>query len=106
MEYKMAICDDIDEDVQYLTSVVQSWAQKQKVSVNIETFVSAESFLFRYEEKKDYDIILLDVEMKKISGIELAKKFVLWIIAWKSSLLPPISNYQEKGMKWMRCIIS
>ena len=74
MEYKMAICDDIDEDVQYLTSVVQSWAQKQKVSVNNETFVSAESFLFRYEEKKDYDIILLDVEMKKTSGIELAKK--------------------------------
>ncbi len=37
-------------------------------------FPSAESFLFHYEEKKDYDILLLDVEMKNISGIELAKQ--------------------------------
>lgn len=33
-----------------------------------------ESFLFRYEEKKDYDILLLDVEMKAISGMELARR--------------------------------
>lgn len=52
MVYTIAICDDINEDTQYLASVAQSWAQKQKVSVNIETFPSAESFLFRYEEKK------------------------------------------------------
>lgn len=74
MVYTIAICDDINEDTQYLASVAQSWAQKQKVSVNIETFPSAESFLFRYEEKKDYDILLLDVEMKGITGIELAKQ--------------------------------
>lgn len=72
--YTIAICDDINKDTQYLASVVQSWAQEQKVSVNIEMFPSAESFLFHYEEKKDYDILLLDVEMKNISGIELAKQ--------------------------------
>lgn len=72
--YTIAICDDINKDAQYLASVVQSWAQEQKVSVNIEIFPLAESFLFHYEEKKDYDILLLDVEMKNISGIELAKQ--------------------------------
>ena len=72
--YTIAICDDINKDAQYLASVVQSWAQEQKVSVNIEMFPSAESFLFHYDEKKDYDILLLDVEMKNISGIELAKQ--------------------------------
>ena len=72
--YTIAICDDINKDAQYLASVVQSWAQEQKVSVNIEIFPSAESFLFHCEEKKDYDILLLDVEMKNISGIELAKQ--------------------------------
>ena len=72
--YTIAICDDINKDTQYLASVVQSWAQEQKVSVNIEMFPSAESFLFHYDEKKDYDILLLDVEMKNISGIELAKQ--------------------------------
>ena len=32
------------------------------------------SFLFEYEEDKAYDILLLDVEMKNINGIELAKR--------------------------------
>lgn len=74
MRYRIAICDDIDEDVQYLVSIVNQWAKRKTISLDIETFSSAESFLFRYEENKDYDILLLDVEMHKISGIELAKK--------------------------------
>lgn len=74
MKYRIAICDDVDEDVQYLVSVVNQWAKRTTISMNIETFSSAESFLFRYEENKDYDILLLDVEMKKMSGIELAKR--------------------------------
>ena len=32
------------------------------------------SFLFEYEEDKAYDILLLDVEMKNMNGIELAKR--------------------------------
>ena len=74
MDYQIAVCDDVMEDARYLASAVKQWAREQKVSVNIETFPSAESFLFHYEEKKDYDILLLDVEMKSISGIELAKQ--------------------------------
>ena len=74
MDYQIAVCDDVIEDAQYLASAVKQWAREQKVSVNIETFPSAESFLFHYEAKKDYDILLLDVEMKNISGIELAKR--------------------------------
>ena len=37
-------------------------------------FASAEAFLFEYEEDKAYDILLLDVEMKNMNGIELAKR--------------------------------
>ena len=35
---------------------------------------SAESFLFHYAEESDYDILLLDIEMGKINGIELARR--------------------------------
>lgn len=34
---------------------------------------SAEAFLFHYAEKKDYDILLLDIEMGAIDGVTLAK---------------------------------
>ena len=74
MDYKIAICDDIAQDTQYIASVVKQWAEKEQMSVDIETFPSAESFLFQYAEQKDFDIMLLDIEMQGMNGIELAKK--------------------------------
>lgn len=74
MKYKIAICDDVEQDAQYITSAVMKWAQKENYSVDIQAFSSAESFLFQYAEQKNYDILLLDIEMKNLNGIELAKK--------------------------------
>lgn len=74
MKYKIAICDDMDQDVQYIASVVDEWALKENITVNIEKFPSAESFLFYYAEHKDFDILLLDIEMKSMNGIDLAKR--------------------------------
>lgn len=74
MKYKIAICDDMDQDAQYIASVVDEWALKENITVNIEKFPSAESFLFYYAEHKDFDILLLDIEMKSMNGIDLAKR--------------------------------
>ena len=74
MKYQIAICDDRKEDAEYIASAVKQWAEENYIPVKVETFPSGESFLFRYEEKKDYDILLLDVEMKVISGMELARR--------------------------------
>lgn len=74
MRYKIAICDDMEQDIKYLGSLVNKWAVRVKASVDIRTFPSAETFLFDYAEQKDYDILLLDIEMKSINGMELAKK--------------------------------
>ncbi len=74
MKYKIAICDDMEQDIRYISSVVGDWADRQGLTVEVETFPSAESFLFRYAEQKDFDILLLDIEMKGINGVELAKR--------------------------------
>lgn len=74
MKYKIAICDDMEKDAQAMALAVNRWAQKEKVLAAVRTFPCAEEFLFQYEEEKDYHILLLDVEMRGMSGIELAKK--------------------------------
>lgn len=74
MKYKIAICDDEQNQIEYITSIVASWSTHKGYSCEIRTFASAEAFLFEYEENKVYDILLLDVEMKNMNGIELAKR--------------------------------
>lgn len=73
MYYQIAICDDSKIDAEYITTLVKSWAQEANISVHIDTLPSAEAFLFHYAEKKDYDILLLDIEMGAIDGVTLAK---------------------------------
>ena len=69
----IAICDDEENEIEYLKHAVEDWAKKEDILTNIETYASAESFLFQYEECKNYQILLLDVEMSGMSGIDLAK---------------------------------
>lgn len=47
---------------------------QERIPVSVRTFPSGEAFLFHYAENRDYDILLLDVEMGKLSGIDLAKQ--------------------------------
>ena len=72
MKYNIAIIDDEQVQREYLITIINSW--KKSSELNIKTFHNAESFLFDYEDNKDYDILLLDIEMDKINGIELAQK--------------------------------
>ncbi|MDE7060057.1 MAG: LytTR family DNA-binding domain-containing protein, partial [Lachnospiraceae bacterium] len=77
MEYRIAICDDSQTDADYIASLVREWAQKQGIGISLKSFSCAESFLFYYEDDKNFDILLLDIEMGKMNGVELAKKIRL-----------------------------
>ncbi len=74
MKYNIAVCDDEATEIEYLTSLVSDWANKAGNTAVIDSFPNAESFLFQYEEYKNYDILLLDIEMGKMNGIDLARK--------------------------------
>lgn len=74
MNYKIAICDDDKADRQYIEALVEKWAKAAGHSVQIAAFESAESFLFHYAAERDYDILLLDIEMGEMDGVTMAKK--------------------------------
>ncbi|MGN0405372.1 MAG: LytR/AlgR family response regulator transcription factor [Bariatricus sp.] len=74
MRYKIAICDDSDADIQYLSHIVRRWSEESGYILQLSAFSSAESFLFHYAEENDYDILLLDIEMGEMDGITMAKE--------------------------------
>lgn len=74
MYCKVAICDDASKDRDLLDALVRRWAQKRGHAVRLAAFASAEQFLFHYAEEKDYDVLLLDVEMGAMDGVALAKR--------------------------------
>lgn len=73
MDYKIALCDDEEELLRLASGLVGEWAAARQIVCSIETFPSAEAFLFRYQEDKSYDILLLDIEMKGMDGVTMAK---------------------------------
>ena len=73
MTYRIAICDDEQSQIEYLTSIVSEWSAENGHICEIRFFPSGEAFLFAYENDNAYDILLLDIEMKHITGVDLAK---------------------------------
>ncbi len=74
MELKIAICDDDALQREYLTELLAPWAKRNRHLAEIKTYSGAKPFLFDYGTEKDFDILLLDIEMPEINGIEIAKR--------------------------------
>lgn len=74
MKINFAICDDNIIDSSYVKELVMNWSTDKKYQINIDIFASAEAFLYHYVENKEYDILLLDIEMGNMDGVSLARK--------------------------------
>ena len=70
---KIAICDDSAVDRDYTAGMVEAWARDRGILLILRKFPSAEAFLFQYAEEKDWDILLLDIEMGALYGVSMAK---------------------------------
>ena len=74
MAYQVAIVDDSKTDAEFVQDILKAWADQRLIGIRAEVFLSAESFLFRYAEDKDWDILLLDIEMGTMDGVTMAKR--------------------------------
>lgn len=85
MAYRIAVYDDSAADMRFVQEMLERWANGHDLPVKVELFPSAERFLFRYTEEKNFDLLLLDIEMGAIDGISLAKRlrkekyYQLWL---------------------------
>lgn len=69
----IAICDDDTEQIAFLRDILREWSADKAFALDIAEYESAEQFLFSNEDNP-CELLLLDIEMNGINGMELAKK--------------------------------
>ena len=67
---KVAVCDDDKRDLDKIYSVLSNIAEKHYIDMKIFSCTDGEKLL---EDRKEFDIIFLDIEMANIDGIKIAE---------------------------------
>ncbi len=73
MHYTIAICDDDPAASRYALSLAQHWAAERGHHLSCEEYSSAEGYLFAHPNGGEPDILLLDIEMGGMNGVDLAR---------------------------------
>lgn len=71
---RIAICDDQPAQLLLLQDQCRRWGALRDEPIQLFTFESAEAFLFAYETNKELDVLLLDIQMPGLSGMDLARR--------------------------------
>lgn len=69
---RICYCEDEVAQADFVKKLILELAKKNSIPVQVDLFQSSEEFLFKEEEP--YDLLLLDISMGKMNGMELAKK--------------------------------
>lgn len=69
---RVAVCDDVREVVIQLKDYLLEYQELKGQRLDIKSFYNAED-LFDYLKKNDCDLILLDIELVKMNGVELGQ---------------------------------
>lgn len=92
----ITICDDNPLERSQIKSIVSDWAEQFGKEICLREYSSGGEFLFNYEDFKP-DILLLDVEMPGLSGVELAKKLRLSNRIIQIIFITAYSDYIAEG---------
>ncbi len=69
---RIAYCEDEAAQAGLVRSMIEQWADRRQAPVEVALFESAEEFLFKNEEFS-YDAVFLDIAMRQMNGVELAR---------------------------------
>ncbi len=73
--FRVAICDDMQENIDSVAAIVEEWAFIRRYNVQLRKFISGEDLLAELEMEGDFNIVLLDIELKGgMDGIAIAMK--------------------------------
>lgn len=94
---KLAIIEDEQTHRELLSNYLQEWGTERSVSLCGRGFPNAESFLFVWEEERDFDVLFVDIQMKEMNGMEMARKIRQQDPDIAIVFTTGIADYMEEG---------
>ena len=67
---RICFCDDEKSFHTVVENMIQKWSKEKGVLCEIFHYDSAEQMLFENEQNFSFDLILLDIQMGKMDGVE------------------------------------
>lgn len=94
---RIAICEDDRPSRDFETNLIRGWAQRKNIKITLDSFSSSENFLFETEDRLEYDLLILDIQMGKMNGFELAKDLRAKGYTGQLAFLTGIMDYALEG---------
>lgn len=71
---KIAVCEDDKNDIMQFQYAIEKASENIALKCSVEYFFSGEKLLSSVDKGKTYDLIILDIMMEEMDGIETAKR--------------------------------
>lgn len=95
--FHIGICEDDLTQQNHLEKCIMAWADKRGHKILVNKFISAEQFLFEYEDVSDFDLLMLDIQLNHMTGMELAKEIRKKNRSVKIVFLTGVRDYAIEG---------
>lgn len=97
MRIRIAVVEDETEQYEYVENMLKKWAEKKEESIHVTHVSCAEEYLINYDQPDTFEIVFLDVCMKQMNGMELAREIRKFDREVQIIFLTGISDYVFEG---------
>lgn len=97
MRIRIAIVEDETEQFEYVKKLLIQWSERCGESISVTHVTCAEEYLINYNQPDTFDMLFLDVYMKQMNGMELAKEIRKYDREVQMVFLTGVSDYVFEG---------
>lgn len=94
---RIAICDDQLEVLERLKTYIRKYEEKHKLGISVVIFQDGKELLKFYSQNQDIDLIILDILMEPMDGMQVAKKLREYGTRTKIIFLTSTDQYAVQG---------
>lgn len=76
---RLAVCDDDVEKGKIIDTMLAAWLDKHQYIYEKQLFSNSRGLLYEIQDGTDFDVLLLDIEMPGLDGIELTEQIKVFL---------------------------